>query len=276
MKVVLKGPIQLEGNYTLFSPFPRRIQYPYYLYPYLRLMHYKLYLVCQIREHMTSTRTGPEQLREAEWAWRKWDDEKEALDEVRSVVHFLSLPCSSVAVRGTRSRSRSRIMAPSLTPQLGRRRACQQCNMRLGWPTIKWPRTRFATGARHLFHRRSVSVPVEEKSTFPMYAVVEDMLYCVPMVVAKVPNDFPFCRLSPLLFFLSCGNAAADSREAHGKGRNPQTVREVLERPVPRGKSSGDPKVSLWVGRPHRRSESQSVRRLDSAGVDDWVAGRVR
>lgn len=48
-------------------------------------MHYKLYLVCQIREHMTVTNTGPEQLREAAWAQQKWEDEKEAMDQVRSV-----------------------------------------------------------------------------------------------------------------------------------------------------------------------------------------------
>lgn len=51
-------------------------------------MHYKLYLVCQIREHMTSTSTGPEQLREAAWAQLKWDDEKVALDEVRPTVSW--------------------------------------------------------------------------------------------------------------------------------------------------------------------------------------------
>lgn len=52
---------------------------------YLRLTHYKLYLVCKIREHMTSTRTGPEQLRMAAWAQEQWDDEKLALDEVRQL-----------------------------------------------------------------------------------------------------------------------------------------------------------------------------------------------
>lgn len=54
-------------------------------------MHYKLYLVCQIREHMASTGTGPEQLREAVWAQQKWDDEKVAMDEVRALWKLLSM-----------------------------------------------------------------------------------------------------------------------------------------------------------------------------------------
>lgn len=49
-------------------------------------MHYKLYLVCQIREHMTATGTGPKQLRKDAWAQQKWDDEKVALDEVRALI----------------------------------------------------------------------------------------------------------------------------------------------------------------------------------------------
>lgn len=46
------------------------------------LLHYKLYLVCKIREHMNTTGGGPEDLRKGAWAEQKWDDEKLAIDQV--------------------------------------------------------------------------------------------------------------------------------------------------------------------------------------------------
>lgn len=51
--------------------------------PRASLLHYKLYLVCKIREHMNTTGVGPEDLRKGEWAEQKWDDEKLAIDQVK-------------------------------------------------------------------------------------------------------------------------------------------------------------------------------------------------
>lgn len=69
-------------TFGLISPFSSRLYTP--PAPHVRLMHYKLYLVQQIHDHMTSTRTGPKQLRKEAWAQQKWDDEKVAMDEVRA------------------------------------------------------------------------------------------------------------------------------------------------------------------------------------------------
>lgn len=51
--------------------------------PRASLLHYKLYLVCKVREHMDTTGFGPEDLRKGEWAEQKWDDEKLAIDQVQ-------------------------------------------------------------------------------------------------------------------------------------------------------------------------------------------------
>lgn len=93
------------------------------------MMHYKLYLVCQIREHMISTDTGPEQLREAAWAQEKWDDEKLAMDEV------CSLPNIAIRVAAAVQTVVLFLRPPCLTPYR---------LWRVGQRKGEWPSTRLA------------------------------------------------------------------------------------------------------------------------------------
>ncbi|CAM9510991.1 unnamed protein product [Scytosiphon promiscuus] len=57
---------------------------------YHTLLHYKLYLVCKVRDHMDKTCAGPESLREGIWAQQKWDDEKTAIDQLMKRAKYMA------------------------------------------------------------------------------------------------------------------------------------------------------------------------------------------
>ncbi|CAN0543168.1 unnamed protein product, partial [Ectocarpus sp. 12 AP-2014] len=65
-----------------------RCRYKSHLYH--TLLHYKLYLVCKVREHMDTTGVGPEDLRKGKWAEQKWDDEKLAIDQLVGKAEYMA------------------------------------------------------------------------------------------------------------------------------------------------------------------------------------------